>query len=85
MNDAALVRARETACDLARVLERKRGRERTTPQQLRERLSFIEAHGDERLAHLIDRTDVRVIERRRRARLDQQTIISPCVVLGASA
>ena len=72
MDDSGLVRPREPVGDLDGELEEPLHGERAGGEQLAERLALDELHRDvgqrARGADLIDRDDVRMVERRHRAR-----------------
>ncbi len=76
MHDAGGVRGGQRVGDLSHDTRRLRHRERTARQSGGERLAFVVGHRDERLAirvaDLVDRADVRVIERAGRARFAHQ-------------
>ena len=78
MHDAALVRAPEPARDLQRDRQRFVEREPPALQPRLQRFPVVERHRDEQLsvvglADLVDRADVRMIERRGGARLRDES------------
>ena len=73
VDDALRVRGVEGVCNLDPEIERDFERERPVVDAVLQRLAVEELHRDERLAlglaDVVDRADVRVVERRGRARL----------------
>ncbi len=73
VNDAAAMRRVERLAHLPGKVQHPRGRQRSFFDQLLEGAPFEQLHHDERLAvvfaELVNRTDVRVLQRRRQAGL----------------
>ena len=78
MDDPARVRRVERVGDLDRDLEKPLEGRRRPRQEVPKRLAFDELHDDERapvrLVDVVDRADVRVLERRRRPGLALQSL-----------
>jgi hypothetical protein len=76
MNDAASVQGGERRQDLQRDRHARRNAQRPAVQPLGERFALQELHGDEQpafvFADLIDLTDVRMVDARRRTRLSPE-------------
>ena len=85
MNDAGLVRRGDATRDLDDDVEGLVNRRRPAGDPLLERLAFVIGHGQEHaavgaLVDLVDRADVRMIERRNRACFDQQALLGLLVL-----
>jgi hypothetical protein len=76
VDDLARMRRVQRVCHLNRDVDEHVHRHRFSVDQVAERLAFEQLHGDElralELVDLVDGADVRVVQRRRRARFTQK-------------
>ena len=77
MNDAVRVGGGKRAGDLDRKPQRVVDGARTLPEHLRQGLSLDELHHQEVGADVVERADVRVIERRDRSRFALEALVEP--------